>query len=127
MFVKSALWGIEVKKDWGLELGLTIHSGSEALKWPGGATPSGRVGGGGGLVEGCDSPPMRRNPGRRHQVLLGSQDPGTDSDTNSHCALIFCEEGVKAVGVPGSREEAAAGTNGNNNYEMGELGRRCRT
>jgi hypothetical protein len=58
------------------------------------------------------------SPGRGRRHLLVGQDGGTDSDTNSHCALILCEEGSKSGPEP---------TNGNNNYEMGELARRCRT
>ncbi|KAF6215117.1 hypothetical protein GE061_009866 [Apolygus lucorum] len=64
-------------------------------------------------------------PDKRH-VSNVLQDAGTDSDTNSHCALIFNDASdtpAHTVGTAGT-----TGTNGNNNYEMGDLsGHRPRT
>lgn len=59
--------------------------------------------------EGCESP--GRRPGKKHLTTVIAQDAGTDSDTNSHCALILCDGAD------------TSGANGNNNYEMGELNR----
>ncbi|KAK9512832.1 hypothetical protein O3M35_001162 [Rhynocoris fuscipes] len=65
-----------------------------------------------------DSPPGRvGGPGKRHvSTVLTQADAGTDSDTNSHCALILCDG-----------PESGGGANGNNNYEMGEIPARART
>ncbi|BES95390.1 Tetraspanin family [Nesidiocoris tenuis] len=72
-------------------------------------------------------------PDRRH-VSNVLQDAGTDSDTNSHCALILND----ASDTPAhtghatphhvTQQIGSGGTNGNNNYEMGDLsGHRPRT
>ncbi|XP_073982871.1 uncharacterized protein isoform X2 [Rhodnius prolixus] len=69
--------------------------------------------------ESIDSPVGRvSGPGKRHvsTVLTQAADAGTDSDTNSHCALILCDG-----------PESGGGANGNNNYEMGEIPARART
>jgi hypothetical protein len=40
---------------------------------------------------------------------------GTDSDTNSNCALIISEDN------PAGKTKQPRGSNGNNNYELHEL------
>ncbi|XP_066602331.1 uncharacterized protein [Prorops nasuta] len=59
--------------------------------------------------------------GRLPLLTSSLQDPGADSDTNSHCALILEETTPTSMSHNCSLREKS---NGNNNYEMQEFNRR---
>ncbi|XP_049799286.1 uncharacterized protein LOC126234605 [Schistocerca nitens] len=83
-------------------------------------------GGGGGAGGGVRQPPdsLQATPlhaaalSHRHLSMLNND--GTDSDTNSNCALIISED-VGAGKPVGSGPRRGCGSNGNNNYEIHEL------
>jgi hypothetical protein len=53
----------------------------------------------------------------QHQRHLNLTNDGTDSDTNSNCALIITEDSKPAA----VKTKQPRGSNGNNNYELHEL------
>lgn len=53
----------------------------------------------------------------QHQRHLNLTNDGTDSDTNSNCALIMSEDSKP----PAGKTKQPRGSNGNNNYELHEL------
>ncbi|XP_047106591.1 uncharacterized protein LOC124775804 [Schistocerca piceifrons] len=83
-------------------------------------------GGGGGAGGGVRQPPdsLQATPlhaaalSHRHLSMLNND--GTDSDTNSNCALIISED-VGAGKPVSSGPRRGCGSNGNNNYEIHEL------
>ncbi|XP_024083792.1 leukocyte antigen CD37-like [Cimex lectularius] len=76
------------------------------------------------IVRESGDTPVRVGPGKRHVSTVLTQDAGTDSDTNSHCALILCDASEPGGG---GGPTLSGGANGNNNYEMGDLTSRLRT
>lgn len=57
----------------------------------------------------------------RHQRHLSLMNDGTDSDTNSNCALIISEDNTGSNKAPAGKTKQPRGSNGNNNYELHEL------
>lgn len=57
----------------------------------------------------------------QHQRHLNLMNDGTDSDTNSNCALIISEENSATNRSSAGRTKQPRGSNGNNNYELHEL------
>ena len=55
---------------------------------------------------------------QRHLSLMNND--GTDSDTNSNCALIISEDNT-GTSKPTAAKKQPRGSNGNNNYELHEL------
>ncbi|XP_069689383.1 uncharacterized protein [Periplaneta americana] len=56
---------------------------------------------------------------QRHLSLINND--GTDSDTNSNCALIISEDNTGSNKPPAGKTKQPRGSNGNNNYELHEL------
>ncbi|XP_049947745.1 uncharacterized protein LOC126456034 [Schistocerca serialis cubense] len=91
-----------------------------------GGVGGGGGGGGGGAGGGVRQPPdsLQATPlhaaalSHRHLSMLNND--GTDSDTNSNCALIISED-VGAGKPVSSGPRRGCGSNGNNNYEIHEL------
>jgi hypothetical protein len=57
----------------------------------------------------------------QHQRHLNLMNDGTDSDTNSNCALIISEDNTGSGKPPAGKTKQPRGSNGNNNYELHEL------
>ncbi|PNF24192.1 hypothetical protein B7P43_G16279 [Cryptotermes secundus] len=56
-----------------------------------------------------------------HQRHLNLMNDGTDSDTNSNCALIISEDNSATNKSSAGKTKQPRGSNGNNNYELHEL------
>jgi hypothetical protein len=57
----------------------------------------------------------------QHQRHLNLMNDGTDSDTNSNCALIISEDNPGTNRSSAGKTKQPRGSNGNNNYELHEL------
>jgi hypothetical protein len=57
----------------------------------------------------------------QHQRHLNLMNDGTDSDTNSNCALIISEDNSGTNKSSAGKMKQPRGSNGNNNYELHEL------
>lgn len=101
---------------------LMNHTRAASHEGSNGGIPAGEGGGsvlGGGSLQ---TTPLHAAVQQRHLSMLNND--GTDSDTNSNCALIISEEcaGVGGSGCSTKPSGATrAGSNGNNNYEIHEL------